>query len=47
MNRSRAIDALIEKGLFALFELLTANATDEIIERQDKAVMTARQHTIT
>lgn len=41
-NRTQVIDALIDQGLFELFELLTTSASDEIIESQVKAVMTAR-----
>lgn len=42
-NRTQVIDALIDKGLFMLFERLTTSASDEIIESQIKAVMKSRR----
>jgi hypothetical protein len=38
-NRTQVIDALIDKGLFVLFERLTTSASDEVMESHVKAVM--------
>lgn len=41
-NRTQVIDALIDKGLYVLFDLLTAGAAEEIMDSHTKVLMKLR-----